>query len=82
MHKPIQIIDLDLSFPHKTCFENFTCQIPYGSRIAIIGRNGSRKSSLLKMILSICQKDIITGYVPQIIADQKKSNEITSNTNV
>lgn len=69
MHKPIQIKDLDLSFPHKTCFENFSCQIPYGSRIAIIGRNGSGKSSLLKMIPAICDEDIVVGYVPQVIVD-------------
>ena len=68
-HKPIQIKDLDLSFPHKTCFENFSCQIPYGSRIAIIGRNGSGKSSLLKMIASLCGEDIVIGYVPQVIVD-------------
>lgn len=67
MHKPIQIKDLDLSFPHKTCFENFSCQIPYGSRIAIIGRNGSGKSTLLKMIGSLCGEDLVIGYVPQVI---------------
>ncbi len=69
MHKPIQIKDLDLSFPHKTCFENFSCQIPYSSRIAIIGRNGSGKSSLLKMIASLCGEDVVVGYVPQVIVD-------------
>jgi len=69
MHKPIQIKDLDLSFPHKTCFENFSCQIPYGSRIAIIGRNGSGKSSLLQMIASLCGEDVVVGYVPQVIID-------------
>jgi ATPase subunit of ABC transporter with duplicated ATPase domains len=69
MHKPIQIKDLELSFPHKTCFENFSCQISYGSRIAIIGRNGSGKSSLLKMIASLCGEDLVIGYVPQVIID-------------
>ena len=69
MHKPIQIKDLDLSFPHKTCFENFSCQIPYGSRIAIIGRNGSGKSTLLKMIGAMHHEDVIVGYVPQVIVD-------------
>ncbi len=69
MHKPIQIKDYDLSFPHKTCFENFSCKIPYGSRIAIIGRNGSGKSSLLKMIASLCGEDVVVDYVPQVIID-------------
>ena len=48
IHKPIQIKNLQLSFPHKTCFDDFTVQIPYGSRIAIIGRNGCGKTALLK----------------------------------
>ena len=33
IHKSIQIKNLQLSFPHKTCFDDFTLQIPYGSRI-------------------------------------------------
>ena len=36
MHKPIQFESIGLSFPHKTCFADFTGQIPYGSRIAIM----------------------------------------------
>lgn len=78
IHKPIQIKDLELSFPHKSCFENFNCTIAYGDRIAIIGRNGSGKSSLLKMIAGLLepsigqilyQDDITKAYVPQIIED-------------
>lgn len=67
-HKPINIKNLELLLPHKTCFEDFSCQIPYGARIAIIGRNGSGKSTLLKMIGEIAQRQsIIYGYVPQVI---------------
>ncbi len=78
MHRPIQIKNLELSFPHKTCFENFNAQIPYRSRIAIIGRNGSGKSTLLKMIAGtwkpsggsiLYDKDIVIGYVHQVIED-------------
>lgn len=36
MHKPIQFKDLGLSFPHKTCFSDFSGQILYGSRIATL----------------------------------------------
>ena len=71
IHKPIQIKDLDFSFPHKTCFEHFSCQIPYGSRIAIIGRNGNGKSTLLKMIASLRGEDVVVGYVPQVIVDHR-----------
>lgn len=78
MHKPIQLKELSLSFPHKTCFDHFNAQIHYGSRIAIIGRNGSGKSTLLKILTGaiagvtghvFIPKDVTFGYVPQIITD-------------
>lgn len=64
----IQLKNLSLSFPHKTCFEDFSADIYDGNRIAVIGSNGSGKSSLLKMIKDI-PVDINIGYVPQIIQD-------------
>lgn len=78
IHKPIQIKNLQLSFTHKTCFDNFTVQIPYGSRIAIIGCNGSGKTTLLKILNGMveptsgdigCTDDVVFGFVPQIIED-------------
>ena len=77
-HKPIQIKKLSLSFNHKTCFEHFTTQINYGDRIAIIGRNGNGKSSLLKMLQGLIEPssgeinvptDVTFGYVPQVVED-------------
>lgn len=76
MHKPIQIKDLSVSFSHKTCFENFNCQVVYGHRIAIIGRNGSGKSTLLNILAGIADssngiihigKDVVLSHVPQVI---------------
>lgn len=76
MHKPIQFKNLDLSFPHKTCFTGFNAQIMYGSRIGIVGANGSGKSTLLKMIQEQVEtssgdiylpKDLRVGYLPQSI---------------
>src|ERR1700722_3016498 len=76
MHKPIQIKNLCLSFPHKTCFDDFSIQIEYGSRIAIIGRNGSGKSTLLQILQGLVNTgygdinvpdDVVFGYVPQIV---------------
>ncbi|MGE3919987.1 MAG: ATP-binding cassette domain-containing protein [Gammaproteobacteria bacterium] len=76
IHKPIQIKNLELSFPHKTCFHDFSVQIPYGSRIAIIGRNGRGKTTLLKILHGMVEPtsgdvlrttDIIIGFVPQIV---------------
>ncbi|KTD53466.1 ABC transporter ATP-binding protein Uup [Legionella santicrucis] len=76
MHKPIQLIDFSLFFPHKTCFSDFNSHILYGSRIAIIGRNGEGKSTLLKILQGtythydgtlILPNDLRIGYLPQLI---------------
>ncbi|MDR0630490.1 MAG: ATP-binding cassette domain-containing protein [Holosporales bacterium] len=66
MHSPIQIKNFNLSVPHKTCFENFSTQVLFGERFAVIGRNGCGKSSLLKMII---ENDFAASiaYIPQII---------------
>lgn len=68
-HQPIVIKDLSLSFPQKVCFDNFSTTIACGSRIAIIGRNGAGKSSLINLIRQLpVPCDVTIGYVPQILA--------------
>ncbi len=78
-HKPILIEDISLSFNKKLLFSEFTAKIFYRNRIAIIGNNGSGKTSLLKMLMNKIEpssgiikmsKDVKIGYVPQIILDQ------------
>ncbi len=78
MHKPIQINHLGLSFPHKTCFGNFSARIAPGGRIAVIGRNGSGKTTLLRMLQGSFEptrgeirvpSDVVFGYVPQTIEE-------------
>lgn len=50
MHRPIFLKDISLSYANQSCFEDFSSAIYAGSRIAIIGRNGSGKSSLLNIL--------------------------------
>ena len=44
MHDIIRIKNFGLSFQNKICFEDFSAEIAFGDRIAIIGKNGSGKS--------------------------------------
>ncbi len=78
MLKPIVLKNLTLSLMHKTCFEDFSATVPYGSKIAIMGNNGTGKTTLLKTIAG--QKTLIDGevdvpagakiaYVAQVIED-------------
>jgi ATPase subunit of ABC transporter with duplicated ATPase domains len=78
MHRPISLKDISLSFSNKNCFEDFSSQIYPGSRIAIIGRNGSGKSSLLNILRKslppsggdiTIPDDVCIGYVEQTIHD-------------
>ena len=79
-HSPIQIKNLSFILPHKICFENFSTTIHPGDRIAIIGRNGIGKSTILQAIQNKndliegeinVPEDIVFGYVPQTVQDNK-----------
>ncbi len=71
----IELEGVDLTFPHKTCFRQFSTVVEWGQRIAIVGDNGAGKSSLLRMLrgelapsegrVSIAP-DTAIGYVAQI----------------
>lgn len=66
-HKPIIINNLSLSFPHKICFEGFSAKIHEGDHISIIGKNGTGKSHLLKMLYDIACQYINVSYIEQVI---------------
>lgn len=77
-HTPILINQLAISYGSKECIKQaFSAKIMYGDKIAIIGRNGSGKSSLVQAILNHtdCQsqislpEDVVLAYVPQLIDD-------------
>jgi ATPase subunit of ABC transporter with duplicated ATPase domains len=78
MLKPIYLVDLSLSFSHKTCFKDFSAAIYPGDRIGIIGANGVGKSTLLKMLAGrgdptaghiTRPPSLSVGYVPQVVED-------------
>ncbi|MDR1952728.1 MAG: ATP-binding cassette domain-containing protein [Elusimicrobiota bacterium] len=78
MNKPIFIDNISLSFSNKIYLSNFSAAIYPNDRIALIGQNGSGKSSLLKIIkgeISPLQgevkggESITFGYVPQLIKE-------------
>ena len=77
-HKPIIIENIALRLPERICFEHFSAQIQSGSRILVIGNNGTGKSTLIKMIQGVVDpsegsisklNSLIFGYVPQTITD-------------
>ncbi len=78
-HQPIQIDCLTINFGSKECISNpFTQTVYYGNKIGIIGRNGSGKSSLIKVLAGlntsydgdiIMPDDVVFGYIPQLIID-------------
>lgn len=48
---------ISLSFGGKPIFSNLTLQISKGDRICLVGRNGTGKSTLLKIITGIIESD-------------------------
>jgi ATPase subunit of ABC transporter with duplicated ATPase domains len=75
-HQPILGYKLSLEFFYKTCFADFNVSINYGDQIAIIGRNGSGKSSLLNILrqaLAPTSGEVkiphaaVIAYIPQVI---------------
>ena len=70
----IDLSGISLQFGGKYLFKDVNCKINSGERIALVGANGSGKSSLLKIIVGelqpesgkiLKQKHTTVGYLPQ-----------------
>ncbi len=77
-HKPIVIENLAFELAQKVCFSQFSTRVLPGDKIAIIGRNASGKSTLLKMLLGELEPSagrikgvdcLSVGYVPQTVLE-------------
>jgi ATP-binding cassette subfamily F protein 3 len=72
----IDIVDLSLQFSGEYLYKSVNLKINSGDKIALVGSNGSGKSSLFKMFMGqlqpesgkiIKQKKLTIGYLPQDI---------------
>ncbi len=70
----IDLIDVSIQFTGVPLFESTNIKINKGDRIALVGANGTGKSTILKMLAGLeetstgkilKQKNISTGYLPQ-----------------
>lgn len=82
LHHPISLQNISLSFSAKDCFENFSQQIHYGNKIAIIGKNGSGKSSLLSIIEGALTPSAGTIELPQNLVLAKVEQHTTQQTSL
>lgn len=48
----LEIIDLKIKYDNNTILENFNMHLSKGDRIALLGKNGSGKTSIIKAILN------------------------------
>ena len=82
----ISIQNLSVEFSSKSLFSNITYVINKRDRIALVGRNGAGKSTMLKIIAGLQSptsgsvskpNDITIGYLPQqmVLADTRTLKE-------
>ncbi|WP_234121909.1 ribosomal protection-like ABC-F family protein [Clostridium hydrogenum] len=81
----IKVDNLRKSFGEKLILKNETFEVERGDKIALIGENGTGKSTILKMIMGLDNEydgeiavnpSIKIGYLSQEFEDMKRSNTI------
>lgn len=83
----ISLENISISFPEKILFENLNWRIPRGSRIGLVGNNGTGKTTLFRTIVGLVHPDKgnITlprnrriGYLPQDLIELKSNIDLIS----
>ena len=83
----ISLENISISFPEKVLFDNLNWRIPRGSRIGLVGNNGTGKTTLFHTIVGLAHPDKgnITlprnrriGYLPQDLIELKSNIDLIS----
>jgi len=83
----ISLENISVGFPEKVLFDNLNWRIPRGSRIGLVGNNGTGKTTLFRTIVGLVQPDKgnITlprnqriGYLPQDLIELKSNIDLIS----
>lgn len=83
----ISLENISISFPEKVLFDNLNWRIPRGSRIGLVGNNGTGKTTLFRTIVGFVHPDKgnITlprnrriGYLPQDLIELKSNIDLIS----
>ena len=61
----IQLSDVSLSFGMRALYKNLNWRIPDGSRVALVGNNGTGKTTLFRMLLGEIEPDSGSVIVPK-----------------
>lgn len=75
----INIIQVDFAYPNRPdvlVLKNITMDIPFGSKIAIIGENGSGKTTLIKLILYLYLQSKGKIYFNKLEYNEYKTEEL------
>jgi len=83
----ISLENISIGFQEKVLFDNLNWKIPRGSRIGLVGNNGTGKTTLFRTIVGLVQPDKgnITlprnrriGYLPQDLIELKNNIDLVS----
>ncbi|EMF0620723.1 ATP-binding cassette domain-containing protein, partial [Enterococcus faecium] len=69
--KLLNIENISKNYGDKAILENVSCEIESGEIIGLLGLNGQGKSTFVKIILDLLNKD--SGHIDRFLSLKKKS---------